>query len=93
MFVGSYTPAKRPARRQARASGLPSAARSLYARGSTHKLRVVTRAAVVVNEFLIPGGIIVGGKFLDSRINWGNAFWFNFIPVMPRTVNGTGHMR
>ena len=43
---------------------------------------------LVVNEFLIPGGIIVGGKFLDSRINWGNAFWFNFIPVTIGSIVG-----
>ena len=47
-----------------------------------------SRAYLVVNEFLIPGGIIVGGKFLDSRINWGNAFWFNFIPVTIGSIVG-----
>ena len=111
---------------RARSSGLSSAARSLYARGSTHKLRVARDSGggmvclaiwlqmiatepiskfimiwlpielfissgfdhLVVNEFLIPGGIIVGGKFLDSRINWGNAFWFNFIPVTIGSIVG-----
>ena len=43
---------------------------------------------LVVNQFLIPGGIVVGGTFLDSRINWGNAFWFNFIPVTIGSIIG-----
>ncbi len=43
---------------------------------------------LVVNEFLIPGGIIVGGSYIDSRVNWGNAFWYNFIPVTIGSVIG-----
>lgn len=43
---------------------------------------------LVVNEFLIPGGIIVGGRYLDDRINWGNAFWFNFVPVTLGSIVG-----
>mmetsp|Transcript_14717 Transcript_14717/g.45608 ORF Transcript_14717/g.45608 Transcript_14717/m.45608 type:complete len:370 (+) Transcript_14717:79-1188(+) len=43
---------------------------------------------LVVNEFLIPGGIIIGGTYVDSRVNWGNAFWFNFIPVTIGSIIG-----
>ena len=43
---------------------------------------------LVVNEFLIPGGIIVGGRYIDDRINWGNAFWFNFFPVTLGSIIG-----
>lgn len=43
---------------------------------------------LVVNEFLIPAGIIVGGRHLDSRINWGNCFWFNFVPVTIGSIIG-----
>ena len=43
---------------------------------------------LVVNEFLIPGGIIVGGRYIDDRINWGNAFWFNFFPVTLGSIVG-----
>ena len=43
---------------------------------------------LVVNEFLIPGGIIVGGSYIDSRVNFYNAFWNNFIPVTIGSVIG-----
>ena len=43
---------------------------------------------LVVNEFLIPGGIIVGGSYIDSRVNFLNAFWNNFIPVTIGSVIG-----
>ena len=43
---------------------------------------------LVVNEFLIPGGIIVGGSYIDSRVNWGNAFWYNFFPVTLGSIVG-----
>ena len=43
---------------------------------------------LVVNEFLIPGGIIVGGSYYDSRVNWGNASWYNFIPVTIGSIIG-----
>ena len=56
--------------------------------GARRKGREGRHHDLVVNEFLIPGGIIVGGKFLDSRINWGNAFWFNFIPVTIGSIVG-----
>merc|ERR1719326_967854 len=40
------------------------------------------------NEFLIPGGILVGGSYIDSRVNFLNAFWNNFIPVTIGSVIG-----
>ncbi|KAH8097134.1 phosphoprotein phosphatase [Aureococcus anophagefferens] len=43
---------------------------------------------LVVNEFLIPAGIMVGGKYYDDRCNWGNAFWFNFVPVTLGSIVG-----
>uniref|UniRef100_A0A7S3K3W4 Formate/nitrite transporter n=1 Tax=Aureoumbra lagunensis TaxID=44058 RepID=A0A7S3K3W4_9STRA len=43
---------------------------------------------LVVNEFLIPGGIMVGGYYLDHRVNWGNAFFFNFLPVTIGSILG-----
>ena len=43
---------------------------------------------LVVNEFLIPAGIMVGGKYYDDRCNWGNAFWYNFFPVTLGSIVG-----
>jgi len=43
---------------------------------------------LVVNEFLIPGGIIVGGTYIDDRVNWGNCFWYNFFPVTIGSIVG-----
>jgi formate/nitrite transporter FocA (FNT family) len=43
---------------------------------------------LVVNEFLIPGGIIVGATYYDDRANWGNCFWYNFVPVTLGSIAG-----
>ena len=43
---------------------------------------------LVVNQFLIPAGIMTGGHYLDSRCNWGNAFWFNWFPVTLGSIVG-----
>ena len=43
---------------------------------------------LVVNECLIPAGIITGGYYLDHRANFGNAFWFNYIPVTIGSILG-----
>ena len=43
---------------------------------------------LVVNEFLIPGGIMIGGYYIDHRANWGNAFFFNFLPVTIGSIFG-----
>ena len=43
---------------------------------------------LVVNQFLIPAGIMTGGHYLDSRCNWGNAFWFNWFPVTLGSIIG-----
>jgi len=43
---------------------------------------------LVVNQFLIPAGIMVGGRIIDDRVNWGNAFWFNFFPVTIGSICG-----
>lgn len=43
---------------------------------------------LVVNQFLIPSGIITGGWALDSRANFGNAFWFNYVPVTIGSIIG-----
>ncbi|KAJ8598806.1 hypothetical protein CTAYLR_008668 [Chrysophaeum taylorii] len=43
---------------------------------------------LVVNEFLIPAGIITGGYYLDHRANFGNAFWFNYVPVTIGSIFG-----
>ena len=37
---------------------------------------------------ILMGGIIVGGSYIDSRVNFYNAFWNNFIPVTIGSVIG-----
>mmetsp|Transcript_14110 Transcript_14110/g.46071 ORF Transcript_14110/g.46071 Transcript_14110/m.46071 type:complete len:403 (+) Transcript_14110:49-1257(+) len=42
----------------------------------------------VVNCWLLPGAILIGGRNLDHRINWGNAFFFNLLPATIGSILG-----
>lgn len=42
----------------------------------------------VVNMWLIPGGILVGANYLDPRVNFGNALWFNLLPATIGAILG-----
>lgn len=42
----------------------------------------------VVNMWVIPAGILVGGTYLDDRVNWGNCFWYNLLPATIGAILG-----
>mmetsp|Transcript_14679 Transcript_14679/g.22120 ORF Transcript_14679/g.22120 Transcript_14679/m.22120 type:complete len:459 (-) Transcript_14679:307-1683(-) len=42
----------------------------------------------VVNTWLLPGSILVGGTYYDRRLNWGNAFFYNLLPATIGAILG-----
>ncbi|KAH8069836.1 phosphoprotein phosphatase [Aureococcus anophagefferens] len=58
------------------------------AKCTAHFTTSIIRGAGCNWMFLIPAGIMTGGHYLDSRCNWGNAFWFNWVPVTLGSIVG-----